>query len=1321
VVAFGDPIPAGSFSHHHVFITQNWAHRWAQWGGVSHENYEGTWVDGGGRIVYNWSGRYAGSPYHQYLGSPVTTVGGMHWLMPEDDQVFGTATFNKQHVPGNGALDDDTLQREQACYWMARRIGLMNQNRRYYFYYVNGYRHGPLMEDAQVPGAEMLKEYWPNDNNGILYKNHAWFEGDVALQSNGYMNVNNMSFCLLGKFTTTINGVPNQYKLARYRWMWWIRQFADSANDFSQLYALIDAANTPSSTAAYYANMESQIDTEEWLRLSAIEHATGDLDSFFTLVHWNMYCYKPTMGKWTALKWDWNISLGSGTSPGWGPDGSQLFTFTTTSPGQYGGYDPLMTAFHAYPAYRRAYLRAFQDIANLAMNSARINSMLDAKYAAFVANGLSSTSYNGLILKNPAMPGGLESWIGTMHNSLLAALAAQGVSNVPFAVSSSVVTNNVVVLSGTAPVGVKTLWVNGVEWPVSWNTVTGWTVTVPLVPGTNQLSVVGVDLHGQPVAGASNTLAVVYSGAAGLPVGQVVINEIMYQPAVAGADYVELYNNSTTATFDLSGWQLRGLGYSFPAGSVLGPNSYVVLAANRSMFSSAYGGRIALFDTYPASLSARGQRLTLVAPGTNGATGLVVSEVQYSPQAPWPAQAGAPGSSLQLIDAHQDNWRVGNWGASSRQASNGSGAQWAYFTVSGTASSSRLNIYLQGPGLAYLDDLKLVAGSVPETGLNLLTNGDFESPLAGSWNLGPDFTASGLVSNITHSGSSSLQVVALAPGNSSTGDGIYQDITPALAPGQTYTLSFWYLQTTNLNAPALTVELSGSGLSSGTLNTTVGGVAQVFAPATPAAANGDVAALPAFPALWINEVEADNLSGITNRTGQRSGWLELYNPGTNQVSLSGLYLSTNYHNLSGWAFPTGAMINPGQFLVIFTDGQTGLSTSNELHTSLTLGSGSGSLALSRLFKGQPQVLDYIDYTNLAPDHSYGSVPDGQSFDRQELALATPGAPNNATNPPSFIGYNTVGSVYSQNFDALPDPGPSSVNTANPVTIDGITYALGDPFDFAAPALASGNGGLGLSSLSGWYGLGNLVAKFGATDGDQTTGGVISFGLPGNSNRALGLLATSSTGGTAFGVKLINQTGRTLNYLNLQFAGELWRQSDLPKSLEFFYFIDPSGSAPFSTSLTASIPRLNVSFATSTGAVGGMAVDGTAAANQSDLSVVNQVITNWPPGAALWLVWEMASPAGKSQGLAIDNLLFSASDQPRSVPGPTLIAQLSGSGLILSWLSAPGGMYQVEYNDNLSTGNWLPLGPPLTGTGGMLSFTNALFSPSQRFFRLSSLP
>ena len=41
---------------------------------------------------------------------------------------------------------------------------------------------------------------------------------------------------------------------------------------------------------------------------------------------------------------------------------------------------------------------------------------------------------------------------------------------------------------------------------------------------------------------------------------------------------------------------------------------------------------------------------------------------------------------------------------------------------------------------------------------------------------------------------------------------------------------------------------------------------------------------------------------------------------------------------------------------------TNLSTTNELHTSFTLSSGTGSLALTRLAtNGQQQVLDYVDY------------------------------------------------------------------------------------------------------------------------------------------------------------------------------------------------------------------------------------------------------------------------------------------------------------------------------------------------------------------------
>jgi hypothetical protein len=282
-----------------------------------------------------------------------------------------------------------------------------------------------------------------------------------------------------------------------------------------------------------------------------------------------------------------------------------------------------------------------------------------------------------------------------------------------------------------------------------------------------------------------------------------------------------------------------------------------------------------------------------------------------------------------------------------------------------------------------------------------------------------------------------------------------------------------------------------------------------------------------------------------------------------------------------------------------------------------------------------------------------------------------------------------------------------------VTINTVTYSLGNPYDFAFPALATGSGGLGISALAGWYGLGATVSKFGATDGDQTTGGQISFGLPNSSNRALGLLATSSTAATAFGARFINGTGITLNRINLQVTGEVWRQSNVPKTLQFFYYIDPTGISGFTTNTTAFLPALNVNFQTVPTDVGGVAVDGTSPQNQTNISVLNQSITNWPPGAALWLAWQMTDSTGKAQGLSIDNLTFSA-----PVPIPVrLNFQSSGTNLILSWTGIAGQIYQVEYKNDLSAPTWIPLGSPITGNGSTLSATNNIGAASQRYFRI----
>ena len=139
------------------------------------------------------------------------------------------------------------------------------------------------------------------------------------------------------------------------------------------------------------------------------------------------------------------------------------------------------------------------------------------------------------------------------------------------------------------------------------------------------------------------------------------------------------------------------------------------------------------------------------------------------------------------------------------------GNTWVYVTQSGTASSSTFYLYLDDPGTVFIDDLKLVRGSVPEAGVNVIQNGDFESPLTGPWQVTSNFFNSQINSNIFHGGNASLQLTATADGGGS-GNSVYQLITPALVAGQVYTVSYWYLPSTN--RATLIARLSGSGIDS---------------------------------------------------------------------------------------------------------------------------------------------------------------------------------------------------------------------------------------------------------------------------------------------------------------------------------------------------------------------------------------------------------------------------------------------------------------------------------------------------------------------------
>jgi uncharacterized protein (DUF1800 family) len=143
-------------------------------------------------------------------------------------------------------------------------------------------------------------------------------------------------------------------------------------------------------------------------------------------------------------------------------------------------------------------------------------------------------------------------------------------------------------------------------------------------------------------------------------------------------------------------------------------------------------------------------------------------------------------------------------------------SNWIRISDSGTASNTNLFIHMSTAGLVYIDDVRLVLGSVADTGENLLVNGDFEDlELTNAWRVGSIYSASVITNSPTTdglaaSGTNCLLLIGTA-GGTGGGTSVQQVYSPTNYPsGTRFTISFSYLPVANFGTNVLTVRLSGS-------------------------------------------------------------------------------------------------------------------------------------------------------------------------------------------------------------------------------------------------------------------------------------------------------------------------------------------------------------------------------------------------------------------------------------------------------------------------------------------------------------------------------
>lgn len=954
LVRFGETQPSGAFGVYRLWVSRRNVDRWATREKQSNDPLDATFVYGNFRVVYNVGTLYSGSPWHTPgYNSPDGNACDYEVNFPKDDLMLGTDDFVLATVGNLGSIPD--FQGEQVSYWIGRKLGAPYMYRRYIRMFFNGQQRQTLYEDAQQPNGVVVKQWFPDDEDGNLHKVEDWFEFDDS----GDNKLGNVDATLQN--FTTIGGVK---KVARYRWIFRPRAVTESANDFTNLFALVDAMNA-AQPEPYQSRVQSLVDIDNFMRILATERIVGNWDSWGYARGKNMYIYKPRQGRWVMLPWDIDFVFATGGN--------------STNDALFGSNEPVLDRFRAWPAFQRAYWRAFADAVNGPLLPANLHPVLDAKYNALVGQGV-----------NPASPQSIKDYVAARRTYILNQLATVAASFRVNGPSSFTTNRNLVTLTGLAPVEVATITVNGIAYPVSWSTVTSWSMPVALGPGTNTLVIVGLDSKGRPVAGTSNTLTISYTGAVERPEDKIVINEIMYQPPVPDAEFVELYNASVSNAFDLSNWRLEGVDGLIPPGTILNPGGYLVLARDRAVFTATYGN-IPVAAEYEGRLANEGEPLRLIKPGTGTQPEQVIAEVSYESVEPWPAGAAGGGYSLQLIDPAQDGQRVANWA--------GGGTRWQFVSTNGLMSGTNLLIYLLSAGDVYLDDITLVPLSGPLAGRNVLLNGDFESELSGPWVVPTNMADSRIVTDVKHSGTGALRLVSTVAGGSVSM--MLRQTVPIDAVNVTNTLSFWYRAGTAATGMVVR-SYPGTGLRVQVDLTLGSGLVRY----TPGTNNSVRQTLPPFPPLWLNEVQPQNVTGPTDRFGRRSPWLELYNAGAARLSLAGFYLATNYDGLPHWAFPTNVSIGPGQFMLVWLDGQPELSSTNELHATVTLDPTAGSLAL--LQTNPPaglRLLDYLNYRVPGADRSYGNYPDGRVAGRRVFALPSPAATNNPASPPVTIWIN----------------------------------------------------------------------------------------------------------------------------------------------------------------------------------------------------------------------------------------------------------------------------------------------------------------------------
>lgn len=227
----------------------------------------------------------------------------------------------------------------------------------------------------------------------------------------------------------------------------------------------------------------------------------------------------------------------------------------------------------------------------------------------------------------------------------------------------------------------------------------------------------------------------------------------------------------------------------------------------------------------------------------------------------------------------------------------------------------------------------------------------------------------------------------------------------------------------------------------------------------------------------------------------------------------------------------------------------------------------------------------------------------------------------------------------------------------PVLAQSIALTPGTPANESFDSLAAS--GTATTLPNGWYLLetgSNADGRYAADTGAANAGNTYSYGASGSAERALGMLRSGSLTPT-IGARLRNDSAQTIDTIVVAYVGEQWRlgTAGRPDRLAFEYSLDASGLGNGSWT---PVGELDFVAPVTGGAIG--ARDGNLAANRSAVEAAIEGLS-LAPGAELWVRWVDADASGADDGLAIDEVRFTANGGTSPPLPPSVVSTVPADG------------------------------------------------------------